>query len=169
MGGSSKEYRHWLKENHRCTSCKKQDAFTLAGRWLCSDCNDKHNKYNPKERTEKQRKYDRDRYDWKKANGICVKCNRPAQDGKTLCKFCSAKENLRGRKAYNKKSGGMTLSEMGLCHWCRTPTDGAWYCPDCKAKVVKNLKPYWNRSNRREENLFEKSMKSFWAPVYSAK
>jgi len=33
-----RERREWLKSHHMCTECKRQDAFTLAGKAYCAEC-----------------------------------------------------------------------------------------------------------------------------------
>lgn len=35
------EYNKLLKEHHICPRCKKQDAYTLAGRYYCAECAEK--------------------------------------------------------------------------------------------------------------------------------
>ena len=41
-----RDTRQWLKGLHRCTECKGQDAFTIAGHSLCADCTEKKAEYN---------------------------------------------------------------------------------------------------------------------------
>ena len=73
----AKVMRKDRRENHLCTLCGKQDAYTLNGRMNCRECN-------KKERI-RHLKYKHPRG----ATGICWRCNRnPVKQGWKVCETC---------------------------------------------------------------------------------
>lgn len=77
-----KERKEWLHEHHFCTSCKKQDARTLMGKWECYECTQKNRirksglKYTRQERKEL---------------GLCSICGKVAKEGHKVCEDCYAR------------------------------------------------------------------------------
>ena len=85
-----------LKAMKRCVCCGKQDAYTLVGRWRCAECSEKNAQYafkwqreHPEETKTRQKNY----YEKRKANRICVLCGNPLPPERKAvsCKRCSVK------------------------------------------------------------------------------
>lgn len=120
-----RERHKWLKDHHFCTECKKQDAYTLAGRYRCYECTQKHNEYKTSnhkqidyaaDRTQ-NRSTDKIRRSERPANGLCYLCGKPLsgiqlayQDREShLCDECYKKsaESLKiARISYSENHNG---------------------------------------------------------------
>ena len=74
---------------------------------------------------EKQIPYYKDYYEYRKLSGACTLCGRIAEEGKTRCAACGAKQ----RERYREKR------EAGLCPRCgRSAVPGKSMCPECAEK-----------------------------------
>lgn len=94
---------HERKAQGVCVKCGIQDAYTFMGRSLCADCADKENKRVRKaysSRKEKILEYNKNKYNQRKENSICVDCGkRKAVKGETRCIYCKNKSNKSKQKA----------------------------------------------------------------------
>ena len=53
--------------------------------------------------TDKEKEYERERYEWYKSHGICVRClTEKAKEGHVVCWRCLANENDYSRIYYHK-------------------------------------------------------------------
>jgi hypothetical protein len=91
-----REYRQWLREHNFCVHCKKQDAYTLAGRAQCFECTEKRRGHPLLEKVEenvptepKIPRHERFYY------GLCYICGKPLDgqklkygDESHLCSIC---------------------------------------------------------------------------------
>ena len=132
-----RENRAMMKRLHICRGCKRQDAYTLAGRTYCAACAEKNAEDWRKRRgdervramnAEASRK-------WRESRGeLCQHCGkRVAQAGRTICKLCSVKMVERKRGDANWPRGA-----NGYCWQCnKAPAmEGKRLCADCiKAKM----------------------------------
>jgi NMD protein affecting ribosome stability and mRNA decay len=155
-----KYYYRKYKIAHACTKCGKQDAYTLRGRTLCFECNEKNkviSKRYAQEHHDLKSQKAKEKREELKAMGICPKCRkRPAENNKVCCSICAAK-NRKASKKYQKKHGSLTHDTFycnGLCWRCgKAPhMEGKKLCSDCYAKQVKNAAKGTEASQRTKKN-----------------
>lgn len=168
---TSKEWYHLLKDRHICPSCKQQDAYTLAGRTYCAECEEKRNARRKAAREnadvrERERAACESRRKKKKEAGVCITCGRaPAIAGEVRCVRCREKARRASIKQ-NRKRGHIPRMS-GVCYRCNRgePMEGKRVCRACYEAMLpiarKNIEKargkseYWRAWNRM---LFE-SMK----------
>ena len=126
------------KLHHRCVRCGQEDAYTMNGRSYCADCADKMNAINTKyyhahskERIAKEKeKVDA----WREA-GLCIRCGKAPEPGRSMCVRCALKARERYRKS--RQAHGIMSNEeardMGLCMRCmkQPAIEGKGYCRAC--------------------------------------
>lgn len=122
---NAKQRERYLHSLKRCMHCGSQDAYTLAGRRYCAECSEKFRESNRilyQRNKELRSKQWSERYNQRKAAGICVKCGKhSAAPGRTRCAACLAKD--RQRETANR---GVPVTKLdGYCRWCGSPLDGA--------------------------------------------
>lgn len=118
----SKDRQKWLHEHHFCVDCKKQDAYTLNGKWRCAICSEKARK----KRTGQE--YNREQ---RKEMGLCLTCGKPVKQGYMVCEehyihLCemskiSHKDDGEGRKTDRSSNPPFPRSEWidnGYCYLC---------------------------------------------------
>lgn len=136
-----RENRALLKSLHICRDCKRQDAYTLAGRTYCAACAAKH-----AERQRRRREDEEARAKdaaacrrWRESRGgLCKRCGRrKAQAGKTICRMCSVKRIEHRRGDVNWPRGA-----NGYCWQCnKAPAmDGKRLCPECYTAKLRCLR-----------------------------
>lgn len=119
-----------LKSEHRCASCGKQDRRTLAGMTYCDGCAQKNRENqrrwlsNP-ENVERKKELERARRERLKADGLCPRCGKPAEEGYVTCRECldSEKQDRAWYIQHNVcpkcgKQDSFTLSGRVLCADC---------------------------------------------------
>lgn len=123
-----RERREWLKAHHFCIRCKKQDAYTLAGRLLCADCTAKRHEYDRRYYAERIDKAEAHRARKKaltaerKENHLCIRCGKELSEGYpySQCESCRARKNYQ-RELKERERGVMPRwmwGELGLCVRC---------------------------------------------------
>lgn len=160
------EWYHLLKERHICPSCKRQDAYTLAGRTYCMECAEKmreNHSVHDKDPEVRKRSAARSkaRREKLKAAGLCTACGKePAYPGLTRCAVCHAKQQRACRASYKRHHASPRLGGE-ICWQCnkRTVEDGHRLCKVCYvaklAAVKDNLKKGRecdDRIHRREDH-----------------
>ena len=150
--------QQWRHEHHLCVRCKGQDAFTLAGRYLCADCTEKKRTYRSEYYAKNrkalitdaiQRKQERNR------EGLCSKCGAPLDRDGRWCANCCKSERVRKQKKRGPQRG-----TDGRCFFCNRPAiDGKRVCevclPRCQELAERNRPKHqsedhiWNKSNHR--------------------
>ena len=171
-------HRDYLRQYHRerdallhslklCTKCKQQDAYTLAGRWLCADCAEKVSaqkraRYHADREASARRAAEQHRelYQRQRTENRCTKCGRPS-DGTYLCPVCRVKINQRRRELKHER--GAVPWELrgkdGMCFQCLTEpvAEGTRLCAGCLEKIramVRNRPKQdnsghpWRKENR---------------------
>ena len=144
-----RDMRQWLKGLHRCTECKGQDAFTLAGHSLCADCTEKRAEYNrnygiQNRDTISQQK--RKRYEELKEQGLCTRCAKnPTVPDHVTCTYCLAKQHRRDRRRYDKhllETGKTRRGESALCYNCckRPAMPDRRQCEQCYGKSAQSVR-----------------------------
>ena len=111
------EWYHLLKERHICPSCKRQDAYTLAGRTYCMECAEKMREYHSV--------HDKDP-EVRKRSAARSKARREAQGSRALHRMregagISGADPVRGlpRKAAKSMQGELQKASCIAAAWRR--------------------------------------------------
>jgi hypothetical protein len=83
-----------------------------------------------------------------KAEGRCINCKEPTEDGKARCRACRAKD----AKAHSSdKDKYRQAKEEGLCCYCRKrkPDDGMASCTECRERNYRNHAKF--KAKKRDE------------------
>ena len=139
---NDREYIQKLKKHHMCVKCKKQDAYTLAGRSYCCECAEYKRKWqetNYKQNHEKILSRKREKRLECINNNICSRCLQRKTDGVyKVCNVCRRKWNAK-RRAKTTYTSGV------VCYHCHKPLDGqikvngkpSKLCSSCYNKTVE--------------------------------
>ena len=154
------------KMHHRCTTCLKVDAYTLAGRVLCAECSEKNNermRQSYKRDPSKKLQAQRERYAKLRDAGICLQCGKnPVLDAPmhSRCGSCRAK-NARRRTQYKKTD---TANQCGLCYRCFKKLDDpdARICRSCAEQLADAAAKGRKTIAQSEPNGFRKSIEKQW-------
>lgn len=156
---TSKEKYALLDKLNFCHRCGK--ARPAPGRKFCFDCLEKIAEYNSKHYDPQKAKAYQSRrrqiYNQKKAQGICVRCNRRATHG-LYCYECSIKVKRNNaatakRRKQARHDRGLIPEQyrkMGLCLRCGRPADCGKYCSDCMSTLCAALDKGREKSPFRE-------------------
>lgn len=136
-----KETRDWLRDNGYCTRCGKRKAF--GSRKYCEYCLEKNQNEQAKSRRERkdsEKEKLKAQYEYRKANGLCTRCGKPAVSGLTSCDSCRAKQRKYWRKRRKEFDFDYIPREertqTGLCYFCgKTAIDGKRVCVDCLKRI----------------------------------
>lgn len=141
--------RQFWKARGRCTECHGRDAFTMAGRSLCSACAEKareKKREEYRENSDKIRSRNAEAYSRRKENRQCVKCGRALrpEDSGVRCTACrrklsiyeAARSELRRPPDRNYPRG-----DNGICYICnRRPVSVAHECCEaCYPMLRENM------------------------------
>ena len=154
------EYRRLLKKNHICRDCRKQDAYTLAGRTYCFECAEKGRKAKAQARKDPEKRakmllQKRQQIGRYITENKCVRCGKQLRDRKRMCGVCYELQ----RRA-QRKSRGATPRGLGLCWQCNKKPciDGKKLCEVCyewKLPIaLANLE-----KSRKDNHPWKKSLK----------
>ena len=162
-----RDYYHMRKAAHICTKCGREDAYTMAGRSRCYECQARERlrqrERAPEERAAKNAASKR-RYRDRIAAGLCGICGkRPlADDSKCYCEWCRAKNRTKCQNV--RRSIGVLSNdeyfELGLCYRCgKAPHLGGQKlckkCSDLLAQARAKVDPEKRApAFRRENDLF---------------
>lgn len=143
-----------------CVICGEKD-LSYGTKIMCLACKmDKRERdrewRSGKARNEANRKeYHRDRRIRAKENGLCTMCcKRKVSNGRSTCKICSSKANIRQKV----KRDGSRISDGGGCPRCGKPIVPEYkVCKDCLPSMQKAM--LYARSLRKEKNYFEESQR----------
>ena len=139
-----RESRKFFKAHGLCQVCGKN--VPEPGRVTCSKCLQYNQEYKamrlknetPEER-EKRLNYCREtgktRYKERRAAGLCTKCGKPAQVGKSMCTECLLHRRLMDRARRDTYS----RDYENICTRCRKKPrmEGGKVCADCYPILVK--------------------------------
>ena len=136
------EYR---KLRNRCVACGTQDAYTLAGRTLCFECNERNNarmRENYKKNAERKSREQKAKCEARREAGLCVRCGKPLGENPGQyrnCEKCRAKARAASRKSKKTKNSRDTAEQCGLCYKCFAPLDvpGKKMCSACLEQMRK--------------------------------
>lgn len=158
-----KENKKWYAEHGICVRCHQADA--LPGKKTCHVCaayyanRNGSNHYNP----EKHSKTDKERYDYRKAHGLCTKCGRKIGNSRStvMCNECYQRFRRSKAKAYWAKVEipRKKRPEYGLCFICGNPYEPNGYktcdkCREIQSKAArKENKERWLQWYREENKL----------------
>lgn len=137
--------RKFIREERRnyylCADCGKQDAYTLAGRYLCFECYEKQKAR--RKRCESKIDY-KALYLERKSNNLCTSCGKPTDGKHRLCDHCriwtSRYEKLKRGEHRGEKSN-WPRGDNGFCWLCNKQPhmEDKKLCPECYAKSLKNI------------------------------
>lgn len=152
-----------------CHRCEK--ARPAPWRKFCFDClerisADNAKRYDPQKAREYQSRR-REIYRQKKADGICVRCSKPATHG-IYCYECSIRakkhnqDTAQKRKLERQERGLLPMKrrEQGLCLRCGAPAQAGTYCQSCADAMADALNkgreksPFRNLERQRLEEKF---------------
>lgn len=138
------EYRARLKAAHLCLYCKKQDAYTLAGRRHCAECAEKDRMKAARYRSEHPGRNAENcarRVKHLKEDGICRLCGqRKADEGYVTCGICRARQRAY-TKNYRRKRGVRPRLQGVICWQCnkKTVMPGKGVCEACYGWKVETV------------------------------
>lgn len=152
-----------LKEFHLCHDCKKQDAYTLAGRTYCYECAEKQRIKKEQDRKDpcklaKMRAASAKHKEKYQQEGRCTRCGKRLEHESRLCGACAEKE-----RRVTKKSKGLPPRLLGIMCWqCNKKpcADGHKLCADCYEKKVKVALQNLGRVDRENHPWRKLSLKS---------
>ena len=157
-GNMNKEEYAFYKSNGICTHCRK--ARAEPGITLCLDCKIKNRKYKKAYNSDKQRKIDKEKREFRKANSLCVNCGcRPQQHG-LLCGRCYT--TVLRRKERMDSIPRSERASYGLCYTCgKNPVlSGKKVCKDCHEtrlsainKCLKGRQDGFNSNWKKQSKL----------------
>lgn len=148
MSQGDKERYAWLKANGICVSCGQEKADK--GRTRCLQCRFRDIEYarswqekNAEKFKEYSKRYQKERYKNLKANGLCVNCGKPTDNGKTSCNICAYIANKK-RTEVRHANGVMPRDMMGngnYCYFCGKPVEheGDKTCSICRKRNADKL------------------------------
>lgn len=125
-----------------CDSCKFEDCV-----YIEKPERKKHKKVMSQEQREKQNKYLKERYEYRKKNGICVTCGEKAKEGRIRCEKCLIKNRIKEteKRRTKFKEKGTTRKEYSeennLCYLClkEKRKKGKKVCEKCYQKTRRAL------------------------------
>lgn len=155
---TDKEYRQRLHDSHLCRYCKKQDAYTLAGRVLCAECTEKDRERQRERRAKDGGKKNRDRVkanrDKWREDGLCTYCGkREPQNGRRVCAICVNRQKKRNLERDIAKGMNWPRGENGYCWTCnkRKAIDGKRLCQECYDIATSNALKAGEKSREGHE------------------
>lgn len=117
--------------------------------------------------TEEKSRRNRERYEWYKAHGICVKCGRrDAFNGRVECEYCIERRYLYSKQEKRVEAARHFANsryharlEAGVCPYCgKAPIHGEYKsCESCRKKLKQYRKI---RQHETEQNFV--SEKESW-------
>lgn len=162
------DYRKLLKQHHICCDCKKQDAYTIAGRTLCAECAEKRAEAARKKYTcdggEKQKIATKKYREKNEKEHKCILC------GKQLPNYCKYKTcDLCRRKARRRELD--KLREKGTIPWdMRTSSEYCFQCAkkkplvtgrlckDCYGKKLETCMPQFEEMAKKGREIVRKEL-----------
>lgn len=169
------ENKIYYQGRSRCKYCGRQDARTLIGKPQCFDCLEKHNARGratyPKY-AEKHRAKDKERWEQRKAEGICPACGQSSgPSGHVLCAACRAKKRARTYRK-NHENGMLSREEKaarGICVNCNKPVmqglnsalQPIRVCEDCYRKSLRSMAIARSVQHERGPNSFQEKQRLF--------
>lgn len=152
------EWKRKLHAAHLCTECKKQDAYTLGGRWHCADCAEKRNKR--QKELHDGTDYWHNRWELRKAQqfkwreqGLCFRCGHYLEDKRyKTCSKCRAKTRKYKQKVATPITRLGQRGKDGRCWTCNNAQvePGFKTCAACHAKLKAQMAI--NRSHKPEKH-----------------
>ena len=158
MGTYSYETYHYYKDHGICVYCKREEA--AKGKTMCLNClsiRAEQRRKRERELTEEElaeknrikREKSQKLRDYRKANGLCDICGKPAYKGHSKCyEHYIYYKRYETKRRQEKKNKG--YAELGLCRICGKPTvEGKKYC-------AEHLEQYREKMRRTQKKRMEK-------------
>lgn len=134
------EKRAALRELRICTECGSRRVY--GDEKICPECSARKYASNLKQKRdhEKENQYHKNRRQKLKEMGICVKCGkRKAENGKTRCGICNAKERQRAKRYRGQWIDRSERPAYGMCYFCGSHISKGRICSECAERVTKSL------------------------------
>lgn len=153
----NKEDYAWYKEHYICTHCRKERA--VEGKTLCLACLLENRNYKKKNvDIEERKKRDKQKYEERKTQGMCVNCGKRPQQHGQICNKCYS--TILRRK--QKTKSNITRSErvsFGICYICgkEKVMKDKGVCPKCYEVRMKSITPIMYLT-KEEKNTFWKNL-----------
>ena len=166
INAERREEYHYYKAHGICVSCHSEEA--AKGRSCCLNClsikaeqQRKRKSLLSEEEQEEMKRVMREKSqalrDYRKANGLCTICGKPAYENHSTCyEHYLYHKRYSERRSRAKKKG---YSEQGLCRICGKPTaEGKKYC-------AEHLEQYREKARcmRARKNEKPKDEKHVWS------
>ena len=151
-----KRNAEYYKAQGRCPRCGGKDAKTETTGGYCFECLEK-NKELERKRSEEYNKRRKERkkklYEERKESGLCTRCGKPREAGKTLCKTCAERHRAANKQSWVKAGKPTGRWNNGLCGLCvkKPVEEGYKVCADCLARIraIKHKPPGENHPWRK--------------------
>lgn len=166
----NRESRKFFKEHGLCQICGKN--VPEPGRVTCSDCLQYNQEYQamrratdtPEERDarlEYLRTTGKARYEKRKADGLCTRCGRKVEPGKTMCTECL----IHRRKMERERQGTGLRDYENLCTRCRKKPrmEGKKVCADCYPILVEHARHM--REVGRPQDISREYVREQWRAI----
>ena len=146
-------WKRMLKKQALCTNCKKQDAYTLSGRWLCYECEQAAIERQRQRRA--QPGYNHEKWlevkakQWeRREQGLCFRCGRELTDSRyKTCARCRAKASAKKRQKTVEDAVNWPIGANGYCSRCnkQPAKTGSKLCEQCYQITRENLNRAWEK------------------------
>lgn len=153
-----------------CVHCGEEDAYTMNGRSLCSECAEKWATWNRERKKKSQDARERAKqsqkkiYNTRREQGLCPYCGGKPAIGYITCDKCRAKSRKRANKCNERKYGIRPRGEYGMCWTCNKneALPGMRLCQTCydksakaldianKTRIEKGIYPWWSDKGRKQ-------------------
>lgn len=127
-----------------CTRCGREDAYTMAGRSLCSDCAEQEAARKRKRREkdpEAKRLSDKRLREKRRKEGLCLWCGKPIAHGNYLCERCKRNDKVRRHERRIAAGINWPRGDNGICWQCNMEPviPGKKLCPACYEKALDSI------------------------------
>lgn len=140
--------RDWKRQLHDaglCVTCKREDAYTMAGHWHCYECSQKEAARAAEKRKKegfnaKRRHRQRALENERRENGLCFRCGKALTDMRyKTCERCRTKIAEYNRLKNN--SANYPRGANGICWRCnKNPImEGHKVCATCYAALETSI------------------------------
>lgn len=148
-----------------CTVCRKFTA--IPGKAYCEVCRAKSLEraekiYSNEEKRKQMLARGRERYNQRKAEGLCIDCGNPTAGGFVCCPECR-KIQARRRARKQMEKDGLARSELpdyGICfRCCKNPVmEGKRLCAACYGTTVRTLEIARNSENAKKQREYFRTL-----------
>lgn len=157
-----KKDKLFLKQMHLCVTCKKKDAYTMAGRTCCAECARKiadRQRQRKKANPEKMAEIEKNHIEKYKMEHKCIQCGRilPADYENVNCEICLKKATARRRDKRIQNGMNWPRGNNGICFQCNKnlAKEGSSLCQNCYDKKIDIVNMMNERNRLRKQQMME--------------